>query len=79
MSTVQAWQSAVQQLKQMRKLAGRSRQHDADGNLQAAAGVENSINGLFAQVASSVEAFKNTQSSFDEFEEVIVRLKVGRL
>jgi hypothetical protein len=79
MSTVQAWQSTLQQLKQMRKLAGKYRQHRANGNTEAAAGVADSNHELQNQVASSTSHAADVICPYDECEEVVVRLKVGRM
>jgi hypothetical protein len=79
MSTVQAWQSVVQQMKELRKLAGRFRQHEANGSRAAAAGVADSMNELCTRVVPLSNSLEYTSSPLDECEEIVMRLKVGRL
>lgn len=80
MSEAQAWLSAVQQLKELHKLAGKYRQHATNQETQAALAVGNSISKLATQIDSNTARLASALcASTAECEEIVSKVGLGLL
>jgi hypothetical protein len=79
MSAVQAWQSAVQQLKELGKLHGQYRQHNANGNNTARLAAMVTINDLGVQFRASVPRVATRRCGSDaECAEIVSKVRRPR-
>jgi hypothetical protein len=77
MGTIKAWQSVVQQLKNLKKLAARREQHVAQGKTRAAAADADTLDEVTEQMRANLKSCRGLEVDNAEWEKLVLELKVS--